>query len=79
MGKTEIGHMEDDKTGLSGDRVWLSIAQTINLGNYESLRIEYGEGQVVGNKQTFKEVQECVSKRVTNYLEKLLEAYKAQI
>lgn len=78
MGKTEIGHMEDDKRGLSGNRVWLSIAQTINLGNYESLRIEYGEGRTVNSDESFNSVREIVQQSVETYLNELLEAYKSQ-
>lgn len=42
--------------GLSGNRVFVSVAKTINLGNYESIRIEFGVGRTVNDGEKFDKV-----------------------
>jgi len=41
------GDFAQASDGLSGNRVFVSIAKTINIGNYESLRAEVGIGRTV--------------------------------
>lgn len=42
--------------GLSGNRVSMAVAKTINLGNYESIRVEYGISRVVPDGEKFETV-----------------------
>jgi hypothetical protein len=34
--------------GDCADRVWFCLSKTINTGNYESIRLEYGQGRALG-------------------------------
>lgn len=49
MAKTVIRRGDDPAAsrGDSADRVWVCISKTISLGDYEFVRLEYGEGRVV--------------------------------
>lgn len=33
--------------GQNGNRVFVGMSKTINIGNYESIRVEYGQGMTV--------------------------------
>jgi len=54
------GNFATASDGLSGNRVFVSCAKTINLGNYESLRVEFGFGRTVPDGEKFADVlNEC--------------------
>jgi len=42
--------------GQSANRVFVALGKTINIGNYESFRVDVGRGRVVGKGQNFDEV-----------------------
>ena len=62
--------------GDAGNRVHFSMAQTINIGNYESVRVEYGESVVVQDGESFADVREAVKQRVATDLSALVEQVK---
>lgn len=41
------GNFSCQSDGLSGNRVFVSVSKTINIGNYESIRVEYGQGKTL--------------------------------
>lgn len=64
--------------GLSGNRVFVSMAKTINLGNYESLRVEFGEGRTVKDGQQFSEVKMACKKGVMVSLKEMVDIVEGQ-
>lgn len=46
--------------GIGGNRVFVEMSKTVNLGNYESLRVSYGESRVVEDGWSFSEVRDEV-------------------
>lgn len=46
--------------GCAANRVFVCMAKTVNIGNYESMRLEYGFGRAVPEGGSFEEVKnEC--------------------
>lgn len=60
--------------GHSGDRVFVSMSKTINIGNYESIRVEYGMG--VGNFETgdggFDRARKWCQQEVTSAMKEMI-------
>ena len=50
----QAGDVSQAVNGVSGNRVFVSVSKTVNLGNFESLRVEVGFGRSVEDGQTFK-------------------------
>jgi len=46
--------------GQDGNRVFIAIGKTINIGNYESVRLEVGQGKVVPDGDFEGAKQECI-------------------
>lgn len=66
---------DDDlaSNGQFGNRVHLVMGKTINLGNYESMRVEYGECRTVDDGQDFDEVREAVEESVCGRINAMVE------
>ena len=62
------GDFSQSSNGVNGNRVFFSMAKTINMGNYESIKVEYGEGRVVECNQSFDDVREEVKTNVMKCL-----------
>ena len=62
------GDFSQSSNGINGNRVFFSMAKTINMGNYESIKVEYGEGRVVECNQSFDDVREEVKNNVMKCL-----------
>lgn len=57
------GNPSTANDGQNGNRVFVSVGKTINIGNYESVRVEYGEGRTVQDGENFVDVgNECLDK-----------------
>jgi len=70
MGIINRGEMSQREHGLNGNRVWVLIAKTVNLGNYESMRIEWGEGRTIDDEQDREQVRrKLVDDVLTNLME----------
>ena len=41
------GDFSKQSDGQNGDRVFVAIGKTCNIGNYESIRVEVGQGMAV--------------------------------
>lgn len=65
--------------GLNGNRVFVSLAKTINLGNYESLRVEYGFGRTVNDGQTFESVVDACRDDASHNLKEMADIVEKQI
>lgn len=61
-------------SGVNGNRVHFTMAKTINIGNYESMRVEYGESRVVEDGQTWESARSYVVKNVMVQLQVLISA-----
>lgn len=56
--------------GLVGNRVFFAMAKTINIGNYESVRVECGRGKSVPDGEQFDTLfAACKKEVVTDLLE----------
>lgn len=38
----------DKQTEITEDKVWITVSRTVNLGNYESFKIDAGYSQTIG-------------------------------
>lgn len=61
------------------NRVWVSMAKVCNLGNYESLRVEYGAGRAVQSDESYSEAREGLTAEVLGGLAELLELVKSTV
>lgn len=67
-------------SGINGNRVMASISKTINLGNYESIKVEFGISRVVPDGESFEKHKEEVKTEawveitdMTNIVEEAME------
>ena len=70
--KIQQGDMDRAMEGTSGNRVFCSMAKTINIGNYESIRIEFGLSKVVPDGGDFDEVKASVKSEVEDDLAEMI-------
>lgn len=59
--------------GQNGNRVFVSLAKTINMGNYESMRVEYGEGRTVHDGENFADVRNACAKEALENLGEIIQ------
>ncbi len=65
--------------GLNANRVFISVARTINLGNYESIRVEYGAGKSLEKGETREQAKNILWVEVLqsiSEMEKMIESMK---
>ena len=81
MSKEKItrGDLDHAMEGTSGNRVFCSIARTINTGNYESLRLEFGQSVVVADGESFAEAKERVREEAMTELADMVETLSGAI
>ncbi|MCK5612603.1 hypothetical protein KAR91_62605 [Candidatus Pacearchaeota archaeon] len=53
------GDFTQASNGDNGNRVYFSIGKTCNIGNYESIRVEVGQGMTVKDGATKKDFNEA--------------------
>lgn len=70
------GDFSQASDGVLGNRVHVSVARTLNLGNYESLRVEYAEGHTLADGESFEEARQAVAAQVTEGLMEMLSVIK---
>jgi hypothetical protein len=58
--------------GQAGNRVFVSMGKTINIGNYESVRVEYGEVKVVQDGEDFNATRDNCATRVLNSVKEMI-------
>ena len=73
------GNFSQAIDGMNGNRVYISVARTINMGNYESIRVEYGQGRTVDDGQDFKIATTMVLKDVLLSIKDIIEIVKGSI
>jgi len=73
------GNFSQATDGMNGNRVYISVAHTINMGNYESIRVEYGQGRTVDDGQDFKIATTMVLKDVLLSIKDIIEIVKGSI
>jgi len=66
------GDFSTANDGQNGNRVFVSVGKTINIGNYESVRVEYGEGRTVQDGENLNSVRELVIDRVITGVQELI-------
>lgn len=62
--KSAIVQGDQAVAGVMGNRVHMVMAKTINIGNYESVRVEYGESVVIQDGESFDAVKQRTIGRV---------------
>lgn len=55
-----------------GNRIYVSVAKTINVGNYESLRVECGRGRTVQAGMSFDQVVKNTRVEVVKDLQEMI-------
>lgn len=66
------GDFSTASNGQNGNRVFVSVGKTINIGNYESVRVEYGEGRTVQDGSVFSNERIKVFEEVMNGIQELI-------
>jgi len=85
MSKEKIigGDLDRAVNGMSGNRVFYSMAKTINLESldptmrFENIRVEFGQCRVVPDGVEFQEVMDEVKSTVVNEWQKMVDATEA--
>ncbi len=66
----------------NGDKCWVTVSMTVNLGNYESLKVESGYSQTINPREEALELlermQEEIEPIVLDYAKNLKKRYKAK-
>jgi len=75
--KIQQGDMDRAIEGTSGNRVFCSMAKTVNIGNYESIRMEFGMSKVIPDGEEFEGVKAAVKQEVEDSLADMLEPIEA--
>jgi len=73
------GDFSTANDGLSGNRVFVSFAKTINLGNYESMRVEFGVGRVVLEGQEFNAVTDACKDEALQSLSEMVKIIRSGV
>lgn len=78
--KPVVGYTKGDvaSNGVSANRVFVAMARTINIGNYESIRVEYAEGRAVADGEDWAEARSTLMQTVAVELTTLADAVEAQ-
>lgn len=66
------GDFSTANNGQNGNRVFVSVGKTINIGNYESIRVEYGEGRIVQDGDTFSDVRDNCLRTVLGGIQEMI-------
>ncbi|MFA5445012.1 MAG: hypothetical protein WC262_08610 [Bacteroidales bacterium] len=65
--------------GQNGNRVFVSMAKTMNLGNYESFRVEYGAGRVLEPGETHAVARESLLVEVASGIQSMIEMVQSSM
>ena len=66
------GNFASANDGQNGNRVFIAVGKTINMGNYESVRVEVGQGCTVDDGDYDCAKERCIAE-VTKTLNELTE------
>lgn len=66
------GDFSTANDGQNGNRVFVSLGKTISLGNYEFIRVEYGEGRTVQNEESFDYAKAECLKRALDGIQEMI-------
>ena len=66
------GDYSTANNGQNGNRVFVSVGKNINIGNYESVRVEYGEGRTVQDGQSFDDVRDNCLRTVLGGIQEMI-------
>lgn len=72
--KAVVGQVTDSSVGAR--RVYVAVARTVSLPGYESIRVEYGEGDSVRDGETHDQVRDRLVGRVSETTLELIEGLK---
>jgi hypothetical protein len=75
--RATVGQSSDSSVGAR--RVYVSMARTVSMPGYESVRVEYGEGDEVRQGETHDEVRDRLVARVHETTFELVAALKEQL
>jgi len=75
--KAAVSQSNDSSVGAR--RVYVAIARTVSLPGYESVRVEYGEGDLVAEGQSHDDVRDVLVERVHGTVTELVSALKEQL
>lgn len=72
------GDFSTATNGLSGNRVFILMAKTINLGNYESVRVEFGVGRTVSDGERFDSILSVCRDDVAQNLKEMVQLVESK-
>ena len=58
------GDFSQASNGQNGNRVFIAVGKTINMGNYESIRVEVGQGVTVDDGDFDGAKERCVTEAI---------------
>lgn len=58
------------------DKVWVNVERTVNLGNYENIKLSIGESRTVGQDDDPIELRDQVTNQCLDEIDKFVEEYK---
>ena len=64
--------------GQTANRVFVSMGKTLNLGDYQALRVDYGESRAVPDGSSFEDVRKVCAFSVATGLGDLIDEVKKQ-
>jgi hypothetical protein len=79
MSKSKVAVAQSSDSSVGARRVYVAIARTVSLPGYESVRVEYGEGDEVRQGESHDEVRDRLVARVHETAFELVEALKEQL
>jgi hypothetical protein len=73
------GDFSQASNGELGNRVYVSVSKTINIGNYESIRVEFGAGSTVNDGESFEDVAGEVEKFAWTKISKMVKTVESHM
>jgi hypothetical protein len=58
------------------DKVWVNVERTVNLGNYENIKISAGEARTVGPDDKPTELRDKIANKILDEVDDFADSYK---
>ena len=81
MAKSEIAYGDQAvaSQGEAGNRVFFSMGKTVNIGKYETIRVDVGESRVVPDGAKFSKFRKAVQRNVKKMLSEVVNMIEEQV
>ncbi len=58
------------------DKVWVNVERTVNLGNYENVKVSVGESRTVGPKDDPIQLRDDITNQCLDEVDEIAKEYK---